>query len=240
MDKRYKRIALTAMALAMGMMAMAACMVTTAERQDNDSPDRLAFGVTGPVAEVMTNTYEATPSHDALVKGDLLEDRISHMVFDDEGRVVEDWFGNLYVYDAEGNFTRGLDEYTRMKRNAQGRIIEYQNVHDNEDDMSFTYKFTYDSKGRINHVTIQLWEGIFDETISYQGDNIYPDKIISQGDEEGDKYLTTTSYKYTRTDNHGNWTEREVHIHSVTTSVDDSNEEISDSYTIEVREIKYL
>ncbi len=250
-DKWFKKIALTAIALMMGMTAMASCqgldgntsISSITDGQGNDSPDRRAFGVTGPVAEVNTVTYEATKGSNALVRGELLEDRVSRMVFDDEGRVVEDSYGNLYVYDAEGNFTRGVEAYTRMKRDEQGRIIAYENSKDDEDDMSFFYKFTYDAKGRFSHVTIQLWEGTFDETITYQGDNIFPEKIVSEGDEEGDKYSATTTYKYLRTDEHGNWTEREVHIHTVTTSdegLGSSSQEISDSYTIEVREIKYL
>ena len=61
---------------------------------------------------------------------------------------------------------------------------------------------------------------------------------------EGDIYLCTSDYRYTKFDDHGNWTEREVHTVNVETSEpldeNDVPESItSDSYSIESRDIKY-
>ena len=179
---------------------------SVAETMDEDTPtDVRSFGMAGKVKEVRLSVADLS----ADSEGDpWVEDNKLEMSFDEQGRVTHDFYDNLYEYDASGKFVKGNHDYTKMERDAQGRVISYGEAQDEEDDMMFHYDFTYDDKGRFAKVELSFWEQFYTEELTYTGNHPYPDKITSEGDDEGEHYSTVTEYEYTKVDEHGNWTER--------------------------------
>ena len=234
--KRF--IIMTSILLMMAMMALA----STHHHQDGVT-DAHTFGLVGNVGKVITTPYFATPGEDGLIQGERMDGSESEMAFDWQGRVLRDLYGNVYVYDEAGNFIKGEEDYQKMKRDGQGRIVLYESRRDDEDDTCFTMEFTYDSKGRVSKMNLSLWEGAYTDELVYQGDNVYPDKIINKGSEQGEDTKMTTQYRYLDFDEQGNWLKREVHVTVVTTEeTGDSSAPVptkEEIYTIEEREIKY-
>ena len=238
--RKMKRIFIAiGMLLVMSMVAMA----YTQTHQEGDTDVR-TFGLKGNVGKVITTPYFATPGEDGLVQGEKMDGSESEMAFDWQGRVLRDLYGNVYVYDEAGNFIKGEEDYQKMKRDGQGRIVFYESMRDEEDDACFKQEFTYDAQGRVCKMELALWEGSYTDEFVYQGDNVYPDKIINNGSEQGENIKMTTQYRYLDFDEQGNWLKREVHVTVVTTEEvaegdavpEPTTEEI---YTIEEREIKY-
>lgn len=237
--RKMKRIFNTiGMLLVMGMVAMADIV-----KSNEGGTDARTFGLKGNVGKVITTPYFATPGEDGLVQGEKMDGSESEMAFDWQGRVLRDLYGNVYVYDEAGNFIKGEEDYQKMKRDGQGRIVLYESRRDDEDDTCFTMEFTYDSKGRVSKMNLSLWEGSYTDELVYQGDNVYPDKIINNGSEQGEDTKMTTQYRYLDFDEQGNWLKREVHVTVVTTEeTGDSSAPVptkEEIYTIEEREIKY-
>ena len=227
------------MLLMMVMMALASCQETAL-----GSVDTRTFGLYGNVEKVSITPFFATPGDNGLVQGERMDGSESEMSFDRQGRVLLDLYGNVYEYDDEGNFVKGAEDYQKMKRDEQGRIVLYDSMRDDEDDACFKMEFSYDEKGRVSKVDFALWEGAYTDMLIYKGDNVYPEKIINNGSEQGENIQMTTEYRYLEFDDKGNWLKREVHVTTVTTeeAVDEDStpEPITEEiYTIEVREIKY-
>lgn len=203
------------------------------------SPDILAFGLKGPVKEVITLTYGTEEQPDGtLIAGEVLQkDTIS---FNASGLVTVDPFGAIYEYDKDGKFVKGVTEKSVMKRDEKGRVIYYNQQNDDEDDAMFTIEFTYDAQGRISKVNTSFWEGTQTKTFIYEADNIYPVKMLFESSDEGTNVESEGAYRYTKFDKYGNWTERE-HTYSGT-----ETEEGEDDYSsrwsgknIERRTIEY-
>lgn len=229
----------TSIFLAVGLMALASC-----QKKNEDSVDIRTFGLYGNVEKVMTTPYFATPGDNGLVQGERMDGSESEMSFDRQGRVLQDLYGNVYVYDDAGNFIKGAKDYQKMTRDEQGRIIMYDSRQDDEDDTCFNMEFTYDDLGRVSKMVLALWEGSYTDELIYQGNNVYPEKIVNNGSEQGESATMTTQYRYLEFDDQGNWLKREVHVNTVT--IEEVGDDIAapepiteDIYTIEVREIKY-
>ena len=235
--KRF--ITMTCMLLTMTMMALASY-----QNNHDGSVDVRTFGLVGNVGKVITTPFFATPGDDGLVQGERMDGSESEMSFDWQGRVLHDLYGNVYVYDEAGHFIKGEEDYQKMKRDEQGRIVLYESIRDDEDDACFKMEFTYDEKGRVSKMDLGLWEGAYTDEFVYEGDHVYPDKILNRGSEQGENTEMTTEYRYLEFDDQGNWLKREVHVTVVTTeeaaegdsAPEPTTEEI---YAIEVREIKY-
>lgn len=200
----------------------------------DDIPDRLTFGLVGDVKEVQISI---TDNSNDMVDDPINEEQV--MTFDKEGRVTRDIHDCEYVYDAKGNFIKGDKEYTKMERDKKGRIKLYKTQLDDEDAECYHYIYKYDSKGRPTTIELQLWEGFYTHTFTYSGDNVYPDKLVVDGDEEGDHYNTVVTYEYKSFDEHGNWTERVCNTETRITSVDDSDITQESMSTLEQRKITY-
>ena len=229
----------TSMLLTVGLMALASC-----QKKNEGSVDIRTFGLYGNVEKVMTTPYFATPGDNGLVQGERMDGSESEMSFDRQGRVLLDLYGNVYVYDDAGNFVKGAEDYQKMTRDEQGRIILYDSQRDDEDDTCFHMEFTYDDLGRVSKMNLGLWEGSYTDELFYQGNTVYPEKIVNNGSEQGESITMTTQYRYLEFDDQGNWLKREVHVTTVTTEevgddVTAPEPTTEDIYTIEVREIKY-
>ena len=211
---------------------------TSAVSEDNDNTptDVRSFGLLGKVKEVRLSLREYTPGSedDAWESLDSL-----NMAFDKNGRVVRDFFENIYQYDDKGNFTKGVSEKSKMERDEKGRIVLYENWMDDEDDQGFTIKFVYDNKGRMSKVEFGGWEHTIDHSFTYTGDNIYPDRINLESEDEGDHYSTVITYTYKKFDDKGNWTEREAHSLAKHTTEDDPTGDTTELKRVETRTIKY-
>ena len=231
--------------LAVLFMLAASMGVSHSEASNYDETDVVSMGLKGPVAEVLVTTYDATISTEGrYVQGDIQEDSDGRISFTPQGQVTFDFFGNEYNYDDSGAFVRGIEEYTRMTRDGQGRVHIYENKKDDEDDNCYKHTFNYDSSGRLVSIEMLFWESTTTFTYTYDGQNIYPSTMRMEEHNEGDIYLCTSDYRYTKFDDHGSWTEHEVHTVNVETSEpldeNDVPESItSDSYSIESRDIKY-
>ena len=201
---------------------------------ENTPTDVKGLGLVGNVKEVSVTVCEISPE-----PGEPWIDSVQVMRFDENGRVLKDRYDNLYKYDDNGNFVFGLSAKTKMRRDENGRIVYYENRQDEEDDLGFHINFEYDGNGRMSKVKMQGWESSVEETFTYTGDNVYPDRYNAESDDEGDNYYVVVDYTYKKFDDKGNWTEREVHSVSKHTNVDDDTEDVYDSKSVEQRVILY-
>ena len=225
-------------AIIMPIMALSVLLVccanTPSKKTDTNTPtDVRSFGLVGNVKDIsvtVTDLSDAEPTS--------WQDSTQYMKFDDNGRVLKDRYDNLYKYDDKGNFIYGLSEKSKMRRDEKGRIVYYENRMDEEDDQGFTLKFEYDENGRMVKTERTGWESTVDQTFTYTGDHIYPDRINLESEDEGDHYSTVITYNYKKFDNSGNWTEREIHSVCKHT-IDGELEDTTDSKSIEKREIQY-
>lgn len=234
------------------MLLISAC--TSAAKPGSNTPtpiaqhptpinDVRAMGLLGPVCEVTIHEYDAYQEDDKLVKGDEIENNRSQMKFNAKGLVTLDLWGGEYTYDANGKFVKGVSTKSKMRRDDKGRVVFYSQRNDDEDDAMFQNEFTYDNQGRIIKIDRQFWETTAHETFIYEGDNIYPSKRILKCFDEGTVIDSETEYKYTKFDDHGNWTECELSYR--TTEGEEAGEDELTNVThtkgnaIQVRNIKY-
>ena len=178
---------------------------------DRFTADIFGFGLLGRVQKVVTTTYTATDTgSERLQKGEAVEGSETTVSFDADGRVTEDPFGGVYVYDADGKFVKGARRMSIMKRDDQDRVVNYQTKQDDEDDAMFRNDYSYDTSGRLVKVNQVFWESTDQFTFVYDGDEIYPSKRLFDSYDEGFHTVSETTYHYTQFDDHGNWTEREL------------------------------
>ena len=212
--------------------------VSSAEVADNvDTPtDVRCFGLLGNVKEVRLSIreYSGDSENDFWESKDSLQ-----LAFDENGRIVRDNYENIYQYDDKGNFVKGLTEKSKMKRDEKGRVVEYMNWMDEEDDQGFTITFEYDAQNRMSKVNIGGWEWTTVQTFTYTDDHIYPDRENSEAEDEGDHYSTVITYTYKKFDDKGNWTEREARSVAKHTIDDEPEGEPTVLRRIEQRKIEY-
>ena len=210
------------------------CMANSYSAPTDDTPDRRTFGLVGNVKEVQISTIDITEDSD---DDPSFEDQ--QMTFDETGHVTLDINNCEYVYDAQGNFIKGEKDYTKMERDSKGRIKSYETRLDDEDPDCYRYTYEYDSKGRPSTINLLLWEGTYTYKLTYTGDNVYPDKFVTEGDEQGDHYTIIVTYEYKAFDEHGNWTERVCRTESRISSEGDEDITQLSMCTLERREITY-
>jgi hypothetical protein len=205
--------------------------------------DIFGFGLLGHVKEVVTTSFTAyEDGKGALVKQAEIEGSRATISFDAEGRVTEDPYGGIYVYDAEGNFVKGASAMSIMKRDDQQRVVNYQTKQDDEDDAMFRNDYTYDPQGRLVKVNQVFWESTETSTFVYDGDEIYPKKRLFDNYDEGLHVTSETTYRYTQFDDHGNWTQRELRYKGTEAEEDGfNNNDVThwDGAMIEERSISY-
>ena len=202
----------------------------------NTPTDVRCFGLLGDVKEVRLSIREYTGDSE----DDFWESKDSlQLAFDESGRIVRDNYENIYQYDAQGNFVKGLTEKSKMKRDEKGRVVEYMNWMDEEDDQGFTITFAYDAQNRMSKVNIGGWESTIDQIFTYTDDHVYPDRENCESEDEGDHYSTVITYTYKKFDVKGNWTEREAHSVAKHTIDDEPEGEPTVLRRIEQRKIVY-
>lgn len=202
--------------------------------------DVASFGFLGPVQESFVNTYDVTnPDEDQFEKGALMKDDNNETgyAFSEDGQVTADAFGGIYNYDANGKFTKGINAKSVMKRDEKGRVVYYMQKEDDDDDAMFTNEFTYDEKGRIIKIVETYWEWQITQVFTYEGDNIYPSTRRYKRLDEGLEAESETTYRYTKFDEVGNWTERELRYRGSTSEEGETTR--WSGANIEVRAIKY-
>lgn len=224
------------------LVAMVAALPAKAQNRTID--DRRAYGLVGNVEHVKTSTQPAY-----VQNGDFLPQSEEGASYDDlsftsQGLVTLDLYGNTYEYDAQGNFIgKGERGCAQMGRDANGRIVSYEDVCDDEDVESHVHKFFYDSKGRMDHVEMTFWESTFNISYTYEGDNVYPATIYTEQFDEGSITRTKYDMDYVKFDAQGNWTRREVYVtrsESEETGEGETDPTTTESYEIEERSITYF
>lgn len=173
-----------------------------------DITDALSMGFNGHVKHVSAQLFATYESNGELKDGS--REGEYEISFDVNGHITNDEWGNEYGYDAEGKYYRGNHTYTTVKRDKEGRLIEYKDVEpkkDNEDD--FVQSFRYDKNGRAVQIEYSGFVSSWKELRHYKSGNLYPEKIEKQLFCEGDSPEgVTISYRYTSFDSQNNWTER--------------------------------
>ena len=179
------------------------------EKVEGDTGYAHAYGLYGNVKAVRISICKMTDLADGeepWVESDKLE-----MAFDRQGRITIDSKGNTYKYDEAGNVSmmlRGDTPVNEIKLDSKGRVVRYLK-RDGLNDREFEdYTFTYDAQGRLLTSEANFWEALDYDSLVYEGNKVYPVKIITNGAAEADNYENTTKYDYREFDDHGNWTER--------------------------------
>ena len=209
--KKFWQIAIVAM-----LMLTACSFGTKAAENKDDEKEKVenntgyahAYGLYGNVKEVRISICKMTDLADGeepWVESDKLE-----MAFDRQGRITIDSKGNTYKYDEAGNVSMMLHGDTpvnEIKLDSKGRVVKYLK-RDGLNDREFEdYTFTYDAQGRLLTSEANFWEALDYDSLVYEGNKVYPAKIITNGAAEADNYESTTEYDYRGFDDHGNWTE---------------------------------
>ena len=207
------------------------------------SPDVRTFGMAGDVKAVSYTLEQIIPSEEpgAGPEYDTLFVNEPVLAFDAQGRVTLDGYDNVYEYDAEGNFVRGFNDKTVMQRDAQGRIVLYDNTIslDDESDAEIDYEnyvkleISYDAQGRPDMVDQEGWESMCQTKFVYEGDNAYPFRELYDLLYEGWEDDGAVEYEYTAFDEKGNWTERFY------TSTIKTTASWDEEYEPEITEIRY-
>ena len=222
----------------------ASITTNVASAAEEETPiDLKAFGFKGKVAEVTYQSF-SVENEDAedLKATDLYtsDDAPDHYAFSKEGRIIEDPWNGVYHYNDQGDFIKGVNEKSVMRRDEQGRICFYRHAEDDEDDCMFTNEFTYDAQGRITKIDRGFWEASIVEDFFYEGDSPYPNKRIYHRDDQGFSVDTETLYRYTKFDENGNWIERELrYTGTETDAFDESANTRWKGANIEKRVIRY-
>ena len=187
----------------LGLMMLAGCDGPKtagggAEEEGYNPQDALTFGLVGDVKEVRLSVAKRSnllPGEDPWVEDDELL-----MTFDEHGRVTLDPYGNVYVYDEKGRLVKGLSKKTKLTRDDEGRLGNYDNEQGLNDRDMRHFTFTHDAKGRLLTVEQIYWEAITTDSMIYEGSKVYPAKTITEGQAEAETYKVTTTYKYVKTD----------------------------------------
>lgn len=209
--KNFWQMAIVAM-----LMLTACSFGTKAAENKDDEKEKVednagyahAYGLYGNVKEVRISICKMTDLADGeepWVESDKLE-----MAFDRQGRITIDSKGNTYKYDEAGNVSmmlHGDSPVNEIKLDSKGRVVKYLK-RDGLNDREFEdYTFTYDAQGRLLTSEANFWEALDYDSLVYEGNKVYPAKIITNGAAEAYNYESTTEYDYRGFDDHGNWTE---------------------------------
>lgn len=221
-------------------LALAGC-----QNSDKTAPDVRTLELTGDVKEVYRSEVAISNSMDEEQGDPLLEDDELFVSFDEQGRVTRDPYGNEFAYDEDGDFTGTYAEWTEVERDAQGRLIAFDNTEIPEerfDDFDVTgyckLNFTYDAQGRVVKEEYTGWEWGSTTQRSYEGSKFYPSQAVEEFYDAGSNEKTTYTYDYLEFDARGNWTEREVT--AVTEAWEEGSEDDVERYTIVTREVRTI
>ncbi len=168
------------------------------------------YALLGNVMETNERTYYCKSNYDISDRTE--EDVIETHSFTEEGDIDEEE-GTTYKYDSD---------HRLMSATSPEQTDSY----------------IYDEHGRI-YIHHQEWEGdingTIDDTITYtpQG-KTHRLGCIS----EGNRWITTTTYQYTKYDQQGNWTEAHVTVHEH--EIPSEGKPVDNTlYRVIIRDIKY-
>lgn len=199
------------------------------------SPDVRTFGMKGDVKTVSYTIEDIELSEEPGYEPEYdLE-----LSFDEQGRVTQDSYNNVYEYDAEGNFVRGSGKRTVMQRDAQGRVILYDNTILPEDgnyeesdfDHFIKIEIAYDAQGRMDLLDFEGPESISQTKYIYKDDQPYPSIEYYNTQYETFTEDGTLEYEYTAFDKKGNWTERTILSTTKEWDLEDEDSEVETSET---------
>jgi hypothetical protein len=233
--KRLQLVSLAALSI------LAACTRTA-----KTSPDVRTFGLMGDVEDVRYSVTSSSAVYEDDIDPFLEQDEVV-LRFDEQGRVTLDDYGNVYEYDAAGNYDGIYSDYIEVVRDASGRLKSFDNTSipdeefDDFDVMDYCrVTYDYDAKGRVATETYAGWEWGTTTTYIYDSDKPWPAKISQRSYDEGYNENSDITFKYLEFDARGNWTKRESTI--VTESYEEGAEDEKESYTQvkqETRSISY-
>ena len=201
--------------------------------------DPAAFGLKGPVQRVTTVKYNASFWSGEYNATSSVENSKREIVFSKDGRLLKDEFGNIYRYKNNGDFLKGNHDYTKLVRNKEGQIVEYNDCNpETDDESSTTIRFSYNEKGLLYKIEYSSWGEEFSISYKYYADGNVRTEVSSGTFEGGGGYEEELLFEYKNYDDNGNWTERVVK-NRLQESAEGNNDVQSETIYIEKRDIKY-
>lgn len=224
--------------LLLAVLALAAC-----QPKSNEPSDARSFGLLGDVKEVyLTQTMMSSTQEGLEIADEPGVERLE-FTFDANGRITLDTYGGVYEYDEAGEFVKGDSDKTTLERDAQGRLVSYDNTNldwDEVEDLDiehfFAYTLGYDDQHRVISEEISGWEWMDTYHYIYDGKKVYPASATFEGDAEGWTEEGNITYEYTAFDAKGNWTER---IKTVSVKgYDFDDEENAETWTDVIKQVR--
>ncbi len=186
-----------------------------AQKESPTSPDVKMYGFKGAVKGVSITRFKATPDGGSYKPATKDDNFSKTLTFNQQGLITKD-DRRSFTYNEQGKFKRGTHDYTKLKRNEQNQIIEYDDNGPVEGDANYSITYKYSKDGYLASETFKGWADNCETTYKWDEEGRLISKTVEA---EGESYQETSeeSYKYSVTDEKGNWTERIVEVKTTTT-----------------------
>lgn len=215
------------------------------------SPDLTMYGLKGHVRTCKTLTYPALIKNNeyAIKDGEVTS---SLLVFTGQGYLKQDDIFDL-TYNEQGKLIKGINIKAEnmkvsVKRNKGGYITAIlceDKQAGMEHDQAYRIDYTWNKRKEMIKEKYSGWEWTSINHYKYDEKGLLHEKSSKDNFDYETEVTHTTTYLYTKFDDRGNWTERNVQVTSVTSTSDlDTGKVISNTteknYSVEKREITYF
>lgn len=194
--------------------------------------DPLTYGLKGQVYKIEITDYNTSEWNNEYHPTSSINNNVMSLSFNKNGQVTSDYLQNVYRYNKDGSFRKGLHDYTQVKRNKSGQIVEYRDDDGGDNVENFTAVYEYNAKGLLSKMSYNGWSEVSKTNYVYDDDG-HLVEVKSEGSfEGGGTFKKTVKYQNKETDEHGNVTER-VAIINYSETNDGDIEEGEDQPAIE-------
>ena len=202
--------------------------------------DAQMYGLKGHVYTIKVSTYAAGQTEAGYFESYPISTNVLDVSFNKNGQVTRDHQGNTYRYDKDGTFRSGNHDYTKVKRDKEGRIVSYDDSQEIDDEGNYVDSYSYDSKGRVIAVSHSGWSENYEIVYTYDKEGRLVKESTTGTYEGGGEFERIREFQYEKFDDEGNWTERYVICNSIEKDEDDAESSTSQEVVYEKRDIKYF
>ena len=216
------------------------------------SPDLTLYELKGHVNTCKTTSHEATLKDGKYVIKDTKGTPPSHLVFTEQGYVSKDGIFDL-TYDEQGKVLKGVnvtdkDMKISIERNKNGYLTSLtceNKKYGMESDQAYKINYKWNDKNQMTAEEFQGWEWSSANHYKYDDKGLRQELTNQSNPDYEVEVDNTSTYIYTKFDDKGNWTERNVEMVSITTNTELGSETSQKSapeksYYVEKREIIYF